>query len=642
MPRDSPRRFRFDAFELDVRAGELRRRGVKVRLSGRPIAILVELLARPGELVTREHLRDALWTADTFVDFDHGLNSAMNRLRDALRDPAERARLIETLPRRGYRFIGAVEAVEDEVPTGSVVEAPPPPAGVEAVATSGRRWWAWLVAMACLAALAAVVLVVRAPWRSSDSPARAMLVVLPFVDLAPDPGEAYLADGITDELISQLGALDPTRLGVIARTTSMQYLGSPKSVMTIAQELGVQYLLEGTVRRDAMRVRITARLVDVDSQAQRWTESYEGSLDDLLTLQRDIATRAAASLAGGVLSPVLEPASGPTSPPFAVYQLVLRARALRQQATEESAWRCVATFEEAIRLEATYAPSHAGLADCYRLLGAPGWEAAPPAELMARARTSIAEAMRLDPQQAEAYAVRGMVTFAVDWDTAAAERDLRQAIALNPSYARAYQYLSAVLTTQRRFDEAVAAARTAVDLDPLSPNENTTLGVRLFYAGRFDEAIAQFRQTLRRSPDLPVAHWGLAVAQRERGRHAEAVQEIERAVALSDHAPYMRAWLAHQHAMAGQADEARAIRRDLERESSTRFISPFLFALIASGLGERDQALLWLERAAATRSGWIPFLPVEPEFHWLRDDPRFHAIVEGRAGTPASTAVPRR
>jgi TolB-like protein/DNA-binding winged helix-turn-helix (wHTH) protein/Tfp pilus assembly protein PilF len=649
-----PRRYTFDAFDLDARTGELRRRGVRVRVSGRPIALLLELLGRPGQLVTRDELRAALWPSDTFVDFDHGVNSAMNRLREALRDPADRSRLIETLPRRGYRFIGTVTVVEDPASPGEAVgrsDAPLPAAtesGAAATAQSQfgaeeasvpapvprlagpasrpRRWPVWVAAAGCLVAVIGFGTLWR--WRQlpAATPARVMLVVLPFVDLAGHAGDAYLAEGITDELISQIGALDPARVGVIARTTSMQYRGSDKSVMTIAEELGVQYLLEGTLRRDGTRVRVTARLVDVESQTQRWTETYERSLDDLLALQRDIAARAAAALAGGVLSPVLRQAIDDGSPPFAVYQLILRARALRQEATEQSAWQCVATFEQAIRLEPGHAPAHAGLADCYRLLGAPGWEAGPPAELMERARVAVAEAMRLDPRQPEAYAVRGMVTFATAWDTAAAERDLRQAIALNPSYARAHQYLSSVLTTQRRFDEAVAAARKAVDLDPLSPNENTTLGVRLFYAGRLDDAVAQFQRTLQRSPNLPVAHWGLAMAYRELGRQAEAVAALERAITLSGESPYMQAWLAHQLAVAGNTARARAIRRDLERQATTRFVSPFLFALIASGLGERDATLMWLERTATARSGWVPFLPVEPEFAWLRGDPRFRAL----------------
>lgn len=644
MAADVARRYRFGAFEFDARTGELRRRGVRVRLGGRPAALLEQLLQRPGALVTRDELRTALWGSDTFVDFDHGLNSAMNRLREALRDPAERSRIIETLPRRGYRFLASVElvgeATNEEAPAAGAGEAEPTVVGpgrpdeVPAPAVlpgSGRRWPGWQAgALLALAGLAIVLAAGAWHWRR-PAPAlppteAAMLVVLPFANLGGPGAGDLVADGITDELISQIGALDPHRLGVIARTTSMQYRGSDKSVMDIAEELGVEYLLEGTLRRDGARVRITARLVDVATQTQRWAESYERPLDDLLMLQRDIAMQVASSLAGGALSEVLSRGRPATVAPYAVYEQVLRARALRQQATEQSAWQCVATFEDVIRQEPAYAPAYAGLADCYRLLGAPGWEAGPPADLMARARAAVTRALALDPQQPEAYAVRGMVTFAVDWDTAAAEGDLRRAIALNPSYARAHQYLSSVLTTQGRLAEAVTAARKAVELDPLSANENTTLGVRLYYAGQYRAAVDQFARTLRRTPDLQVAHWGLAMTYRELGRHADAVAELRRAVALSGQSAYMRAWLAHQLAVSGQRAEATTIRDALEREAAQRFVSPFLFALMASGLAEREAALLWLERTADARSGWMPFLAVEPELAWLRADARFRAL----------------
>ena len=309
-----------------------------------------------------------------------------------------------------------------------------------------------------------------------------MLVVLPFENLSGGSDQDYFTDGITDDTIAQLGALDAARLGVIARTTSMQYKHSPKSAMEIGRELGVDYLLEGSVRRDAERVRINARLVDVNSQTQLWTESYEHELNDVLLLEHDVGMRLARSLAGGVLSPVLG-STPPAAPKFAAYELVLRARSLRNQATEASAWRCVATFEESIAIDPTYAPAHAGLADCYRLLGAPGWEAGPPAELLERARSAAERALALDPQLAEASAVRAMVRFNSDWDLAGAMRDIDCAIALNPSLARAHQYRSAVLMVMGRFSEAVEAARRAQQLDPLSAAENTTLGVRLVLRG---------------------------------------------------------------------------------------------------------------------------------------------------------------
>jgi TolB-like protein/DNA-binding winged helix-turn-helix (wHTH) protein/tetratricopeptide (TPR) repeat protein len=639
--------FRFGTFELDARTGELRKRGLKVRLRGRPIDILLVLLERRGELVTRDELRGRLWTADTFVDFDHGLNSAMNKLREGLGDPAGNPRFIETVPRRGYRFIAPVEVTErvqaapiDPVPVltpdtdlpARQADGPSPePAAPSASASPSPSRRAIVItitsviASVAILALAAVLLLRSRANEAAAPPARVMLVVLPFDNLSGGAEQDYFSDGITDEMIAQLGALDPRRIGVIARTTALHYKRSGKNVMVIGRELGVDYLLEGSVRRDAARVRITAQLVDVKSQTQLWTETYERDLKDVLMLQRDVATRIAQSLAGGVLSPVLRQV--PAAPAFAAYELVLRGRAERQQATVDGGWRCIASFQEAIKIDPAYAPAHAGLSDCYRLLGAPGWEAGPPAELLDQARRAADRALALDPNLADGYSSRGMVRFNLDWDLEAADRDLQRAIALNPSASRAHQYRSAVLTAMGKFTEAVESASRARDLDPMSATESTTLGVRLYYAGRHAEAIDQFKRTLQTHPNFAVAVWGVAQAYREQGQAELALAEMRRAVELSGGSTYMRAWLTHALASAGRRDEAETIRRDIERIASEQYVSPFLMALMASGFGDRPRTLEWLQKTYDARSGWMPFVPVEPELRWLRDDPAFRALV---------------
>jgi TolB-like protein/DNA-binding winged helix-turn-helix (wHTH) protein/tetratricopeptide (TPR) repeat protein len=647
-PPAQPRAYRFGAFELDVRSGELRRKGLKVRLRGRPIDILLFLIARQGELVSRDELRTQLWKADTFVDFDHGLNSAMNKLREALGDTGGDSRYIDTVPRRGYRFIAPVEVLHDPPVPAPAADLPPPvpvaivdepSATVEPPAVVGaarhpaqrrRHAIAWVAAAAVLVAAVATLASILAWTRqqpASTAGHRVMLVVLPFENVDGTAEQDFFTDGITDEMITQIGTLNPQQVGVIARTTAMQYKRSKKGVMEIGRELNVDYVLEGSVRRGSARVRITAQLIDVKSQTQLWTQAYERDLEDVLMLQRDVAMRLAESLKAGVLSSALAGPPQQASPKFAAYELVLRARYLRQQATEESAWRCVAMFDEAIRIDPGYAPAHAGLADCYRLLGAPGWEAGPPKELLEQARRAADRALALDPNLAEGYAARAMVRFNSDWDLEAASQDLSHAMALSPSLARAWQYKSAILTAMGRFDEAVQAARQGQELDPLSVLENTTLGVRLYYARRFPEAITQFNRTLATNPGFGVAHWGLAETYRELGRHAESIPELRKAAELSNNAPYMRAWLVHGLAAAGQRDEANAIRRDLERLSNERYLSPFLFALMASGFGERDQTISWLEKTLAVRSGWMPFVPVEPEFQWLRTDPAFDRLI---------------
>jgi len=477
-----------------------------------------------------------------------------------------------------------------------------------------------------LAALTAIVLY-RSANQQPATPARVMLVVLPFDNLSGSAEQDFFSDGITDEMIAQLGALDPRRLGVIARTTALHYKRSGKNVMDIGRELHVDYLLEGSVRRDATRARITAQLVDVKSQTQLWSETYERDLKDVLMLQRDVAMRIAQSLAGGVLSPVLRQAPVPDAPAFAAYELVLRARAQRQLATEDGGWRCVAAFEEAIRIDPAYAPAHAGLSDCYRLLGAPGWEAGPPRDLLERARGAAERAIALDPNLADAYAARGMVRFNLDWDLEAADRDLQRAIALNPSSSRAHQYRSAVLMTMGKFGEAVDSARRARDLDPMSATESTTLGVRLYYAGRYAEAVQQFERTLQSHPNFSVAVWGLAQAYREQGKMDLAVTEMRRAVELANGSTYMRAWLAHALASAGHREEADRIRADIEGTAADHYVPPFLMALMAAGSHDSARTIEWLQKTYDARSGWMPFVPVEPELRWLRSDASFQQLV---------------
>jgi TolB-like protein/DNA-binding winged helix-turn-helix (wHTH) protein/tetratricopeptide (TPR) repeat protein len=623
--------YRFGPFELDVDALELRRHGLKVRLRGRPIEILVALLEHRGGPVSRDDLRTRLWSSDTYVDFDHGLNSAMNKLREALGDSAENPRYIETLPRRGYRFVAPVEVIVVSPPSrstepASAVDAPPPSEAqpLPAAPPLRPRWWFWLTALLVTATVAIAATFVISRWRAPFS-GRTMLVVLPFENRSGNAADEFFSDGITDEMIAQLGALDPARLGIIARTTSMQYKGSRKGAMEIGRELGADYLLEGSVRRDERRVRITAQLVDVQSQTQLWAETYERDVRDVLMLQRDVAVRIAQSLAGGVLSPVLARATR-RSPSFAAYERVMRGRQLRQVATEASIREAVGLFEEAIRFDGEYAAAYAGLADCYRVLGGPGWEVAPPVELLAQARSAADKALELDPELPEGYAARGMVRLSFEWDLPAADRDLTRAISLNPSYARAHQYRSAVLTAMSRFDEALESARRSNALDPLSVTDGTTLGIRLYYAGRYADAMARLQQTLGDHPGFAIAHWGLGQTYAQMGRLDAAVASLRMAAEHAGDSPYMRAWLAATLARAGQRDEAAAIRTAIKAMAEERYVPPFVFALMAAGFGEKDAALEWLERVREARSGWVPFLPVEPEFAGLRDDPRFQAL----------------
>jgi len=627
--------FRFGVYEVHPRTGELLKQGRHIKLRGRPFDILVLLLERRGDVITRDELRQQLWTADTFVDFDHGLNAAVNRLREALGDSAENPRFIETLPKRGYRFlapitvVGAEPIVQSVAAPESVVTAPPPsprsPATRLFRLSRPSRVVLLAAACACLIALIVAALYLKIGPAGGSRPSKMTLAVLPFENLSTDPGQDYFSDGFTEEMVAELGKLDPSHLGVIARTTTMLYKNARKSVGQIRQELGVDYVLEGSIRRADNRIRITAQLVQTSDMTHLWAESYDRDVSDVLAIQSEVAMKIARSLTLALNRPAAGARGGSSS--FPAYELCLRGRSFREQATEEGARKAIEYYQRAISLDPNYAPAHAGLADAFWLLGAPGWEVDRPAVLLERAKASAERALAIDPQSAEAHAVMAMLRLSYQWDRAGSEREIQQAIRLNPSFALAHQYYSTALTTLDRFDDAIAEARMAMELDPLSPPAGTTLGIRLLYARRYGEATAYFTKTLETNPEFGVARWGLAQCYRQRGDVTAELDELRRAVELSGNSAYMRAHLAFGLAASGDREHAVAIQRELEAEGRERYASPYHQALIAAGLGDRTGVIQWLERAFGDRSGWMVFLPVEPEFDNVRQMPEFQQLL---------------
>ena len=445
--------YRFGLFEVDCRTGELRKQGRQLKLRGRPFDILVLLLARGGDVITREELRQQLWQADTFVDFDHGLNSAINRLREALGDSAENPRFIETLPKRGYRFIAPIEVPSVDV--ASAASAPPPPPPLPPPSSSllpeptpsaphqlspPSRAILLLAsgALAIAVVVAALYLkVARAPAATSS---RMTLAVLPFQNLSNDAEQEYFSDGFTEEMIAELGALDPDHLGVIARTTTMLYKGARKDVGQIKRDLGVDYVLEGSIRRAGPRMRITAQLVQTTDMTHLWAESYDRDVADVLAIQSEVAMKIARSLTLALKRPRID-AGQMAASSFSAYEMCLRGKFYREQATEEGARKAIEYFQKAIATDPSYAPAHAGLADSYRLLGAPGWEVEQPAELLRKAKAGAEHALELDPQSSEAHNVLSMVKLDYDWDLPGSEREVLEAIRLNPSSVQAHQVL---------------------------------------------------------------------------------------------------------------------------------------------------------------------------------------------------------
>jgi TolB-like protein/DNA-binding winged helix-turn-helix (wHTH) protein len=630
--------YRFGLFEVDCRTGELRKQGRQLKLRGRPFDILVLLLARGGDVITREELRQQLWQADTFVDFDHGLNSAINRLREALGDSAENPRFIETLPKRGYRFIAPIEVPSLGVPSAAPAApplpsaAPPSSALIELTPSAPRQLSAPSRAILLLAsgALAIAVVVAALYLRVARSPAasssRMTLAVLPFQNLSNDAEQEFFSDGFTEEMIAELGALDPDHLGVIARTTTMLYKGARKDVGQIKRDLGVDYVLEGSIRRAGPRMRITAQLVQTTDMTHLWAESYDRDVVDVLAIQSEVAMKIARSLTLALKRPRSD-AGQMAASSFSAYEMCLRGKFYREQATEEGARKAIEYFQKAIATDPSYAPAHAGLADSYRLLGAPGWEVEQPAELLRKAKAGAEHALALDPQSSEAHNVLSMVKLDYDWDLPGSEREALEAIRLNPSSVQAHQYYSSTLTTMGRLDDAIREAHRAMELDPLSAIAGASLAIRYWYAGRIDEAIAGFEKTLEANPEFGVAHWGLAQCFRQRGDTARELDELQRAVTLSGNSAYMRAHLAYGLAVSGDREHALAIQNELENEGRERYGSPYHFALIAAGLGDQEGMMRALERAFADRSGWMMFLPVEPEFSSVRQLPAFRQLL---------------
>jgi TolB-like protein/DNA-binding winged helix-turn-helix (wHTH) protein/Tfp pilus assembly protein PilF len=645
-----PQAYRFGLFEVDERRSEVRKQGLRIRLRGRPYDILLILLERPGDLISREDLHTRLWSSDTFVDFDHGLNAAINRLRELLGDSAENPRFIETVPRKGYRFIAPVTVtvapepapavMPTGVPTTAAPVAEPPPGRLvssdrersaapspDAAARPTRRP---RLLMPLALALLAVVMGAVGVWQFSGARAAVgapmRMAVLPFRNLSGDPEQEFFSDGFTEEMITELGGLEPARLGVIAPTTSLHYKGSTKNAHDIGTELGVDYVLEGSVRREGDRVRISADLVETRGQTNLWSESYDKKALDVIDIQRDVAMAIAHAIVPtlsnrGALSDRTAPAS------FAAYELTLKGRFFREQATEDSTRKAIEYFDRALALDPNYAPAYAGRGDAYRLLGAPGWEVEAPDVLLKKARAAAERALALDAASADAHAAMAMVRFSYDWDLASAEREIRDAIRLNPSSSKAHQYYSGILTTAGRLDEAVQEARRGLELDPLSATAGTTLGVRLYYANRIDEAEAEFHKTLELAPSFAVAHWGLAQCYRVKGRVEDELDELTKAVTLSGNSAYMRAHLGYGYAAAGDRLRAQAIAQELEAEAATHYVAPYHLALIAAGLGDTAVAVRWLERAYRDRSGWMMFLTVEPEFLKIKEAPEIQRLL---------------
>jgi TolB-like protein/DNA-binding winged helix-turn-helix (wHTH) protein len=573
---------RFDNFELDIRAGELRKRGVKLRLQGQPLQVLAKLLQHAGDLVTRAELRLEVWPVDTFVDFDHSLHNAIARIRETIGDSAATPRYIETLPRRGYRFIERVDEVKPEPPIFPLRPA-------HQVETGGIR----------------------------------AVAVLPLQDLSGDAGHEYFADGMTEALITSLAKIKALR--VISRTSAMQYKGVRKSLPRIAQELNVDAIIEGSVLLSGDRVRIAAQLIHAASDQHLWAESYERDLRDILALQSEIA-RQIANEVKIVLTPDEQARLGNARrvDPEA-HELYLKARYHWNKRTEESVRKALSFFQNAIDIAPTYAQGYAGLADCYNILGY--YNALQPAEAYPKGRAAAMKGLELDDSLAEPHAALGVVKRDFEWDWSGAEVEFQRAIELNPGYVGAYHWRSTLFSMLGRQEEAFHEKTRALTMDPLSVVIKTDLA-RLFYFSRdYDRSLEQYRAALDMDPNFSSAHLWLAQVYQQTGLFEQAISQIKIGMCLSNQSTYGLAKLGYGYAMAGKRNEARAVLDELHGMPRHRYVSPYDIAMIHVGLQEKDEAFSWLQRAFEQRSLWLGYLNVEPQLDLLRPDERFRELL---------------
>jgi len=640
---------RFGAFELNLHTGELRKGGVRINLSDQPFQVLKTLLDRPGELVTREDLRQRLWSADTFVDFEHGLNAAVRRLRDALGDSADVPRFIETLPRRGYRFIApaiqppATEAASSrpEEPTKS--DALPPPDVMPARLLTRAR---------VLGVVATMVLAVAILWafgyrsrstvrgESAGTRGRSMLAVLPFENLTGDPEQEYLADGMTEELIAQLGRMDPSRLGVIARTSAMQFKKTTKRADQIGSELGVSHLLEGSVRTTGGRIRVAVQLIETRHQSHVWAEQYERDVRDVLALQREVAEAIVPHITSSLaIAPSNANADARRHSTIAeANEHYLRGRYYWSKDTAEGHAKAMEHFRKAIDLDSSFALAHSGLADTYILLGSDGFM--PMREAYPLARTAALKALALNDELGEAHNSLAAINADYYWDWGEADRHFKRAVDLNPSYETALSFYSFNLAYMGRIEEALALAKRAQRLDPVSAAAQMNVGMILYLARRYDDAVAAIKETLDLDPDFGPAYVTLGRIYVAKGMPDRAVAELERARGLMGRRPDVLTPYAYALARAGRQREARTMLDELQDLSKPRPAAPVRLALIHIALGETDRAFEWLEKAIEARDWQMVLLNVEPAFDPLRSDQRFATFVE-RVGLPRSTSSVR-
>jgi TolB-like protein/DNA-binding winged helix-turn-helix (wHTH) protein/Tfp pilus assembly protein PilF len=617
---------RFGLFEADMAARELRRDGLKVKLQGRPFELLVVLLEQPGDVVTREALRERFWPANTFVDFDHSLNISVNKLRFALGDFADNPRFIATVGRVGYRFIAPVERPQRVRSFPETVTIPETVTNMT-LPSRARGLSRTVSYISMLMLVWALVYLAWHHWwmRPQPSSGKVMLAVLPFENISHDSDQDYFSEGLTEEIITQLAALQPQRIGVIARSSAMRYTRGEKPMRQIGRELGVQYVLEGSVRRASGRARIAAQLIQVKDQNNVWAKTFERDLRDMFSLESEVAR----AIADGIQVELTPTEQTRLASAHRVsqesYEAYLKGRYFWNRRTADGFRRAIGSFQEAIKTDPNYAQAYAGLADVYTLLGGYGFilqrDSIPEAKVAAR------KALEIDDRLAETHASLGLIATIYDWNWKEAEREYKRAIELNQNCAIAHEwYGEGYLALMQRFDEATQEIRRARELDPLSPIINTDAGVILYFERQYDQAIKQFLKTLELEPNFVIAHYFLAQAYEQKRMYADGLVEL-RKMGIDHDNPLLLGPLGHLYAVSGKKGEALNVLGELQKLSKRSHLDSKYIAHIYIGLGQNDLAFKWLEKAYVERSPGMTALKVDPVYDQVRSDARFQDLL---------------
>jgi TolB-like protein/DNA-binding winged helix-turn-helix (wHTH) protein/Tfp pilus assembly protein PilF len=644
MPKSSV--IRFGPFTADLDSGELRREGVKVRLQSQPFQLLTILLLHPGKVVTRDEIRGKLWAAETFVDFDHSLGTAINKIRAALRDSAEQPQFIETLPKRGYRFIGKIE-VATEAQFGPSLPDPTKDPSTQNPASSWPKTHApiprsanpsWLSSrltrrLLAGAAVLCIVLGASAAYSRHSSSAHKTSVanfqsvaVLPLSNLSSSPEEIYFADGMTDELITNLAKIRSLR--VISRTSVMRYRDAHKSVPEIARELGVDGVVEGTVLRADGKIRITAQLIDGATDRHLWAEEYQRDARDVLTMQSEIARDIAGRVNARITSEeqLILSTARPVDP--AVGDLYWKAVYFMTKATIPDFKRAEGYFEQIVHADPSNARAWAGVAMADHHLGIWG-----NYDVLPRAKAAALKAIELDDSLAEAHTELAMLSFLYDWNIAKAEQEFHRALALNPqNYPRTHVYHALMLAHLGRWEEAIAEIEQARRLDPLSSYTATAAGHIYYYARRYDDSLRVLKFALDLDPAYEWAHWRLGSYLEFTGEYEKALEEfglatqtdVSRAGSNGDLVRLKRSF--ETKGSTGYWRESLAI--NLERWNSGDHTRIVEIARTYMHLGDREHAIEWLQRGYAihnTNLHW--WLAIQPEFDPIRSDPRVQKLL---------------